>query len=131
MIIRVYEDRDFDQVKRLHESSGLPAVCMPDLQSPLFCVKLCAEKQKRITQAGFLKLTAEAFVLVDREAGTPGERWATLQELTAATLAEAYARGLDDVTAWVPPALEKGFGRRLIELGWIRSPWQSYSALLR
>jgi hypothetical protein len=130
-VIRPCTPADLDRLKQIHQHSGLPPNCFPDLTNPLVCVKLCAENGRGITQAGFIKLTGEAYVLVDHEVGEPKERWTTLQELTAAVLSEASIRGLDDVTAWIPPSLEKAFGQRLIDLGWIKSPWPSYSALLR
>jgi hypothetical protein len=129
-MIREYEPRDLEALKRIHSRSGLPTSCMPDLQSNLFCVKLCAEKSGQVVQAGFIRLIGEAFVLVDHTCENPGERWKTLTDLTMRALAEAHIAGLESVSAWIPPEVEKSFGPRLMDLGWIKSPWQSYTALL-
>ena len=130
-MIRPYDARDFEAIRKLHAKSGLPAACLPDARNPNFIVSLVSAKGKDIMQAGFVKLTGEAFVLVDHETGTPQERWADTSELIAHGLASAAAYGIDDISAWLPPELEKSFGPRLESLGWIKSPWRSYSALLR
>lgn len=124
--IRPYTDADFEAVRRLHAASGLPDACMPPLTSQLFRVKMCAENSHGISQFGAIRLTGEAFVLVDHEAGTPKERWMTLQRLAASALAEAAALGLEQVTAWLPPEAD-GFGRRLEALGAVKSRWQSWT----
>jgi len=130
-VIRPYDARDFEAIKKLHAKSGLPSVCFPDLQSRNLVVSIVRENGRGVTQAGFVKLTGEAYVLVDHDSETPQERWAELGELIAQGLAGAAAYGLDDVSAWLPPELEKSFGPRLESLGWIRSPWRNYTALLR
>jgi hypothetical protein len=121
---------DLEQVTALHARSGLPSVCLPDLANPLFFVKVVAESEGKVVQAGFVKLVGEAYVLVDHEFGEPGERLSILESLVTQGLAAASAKGLSDVSCWLPPPLEKSFGPRLKALGFIRSPWPCFSALL-
>jgi hypothetical protein len=130
-MIRPYQPGDFDAVKRLHAKSGLPAACMPDLQNPNSVVQLVSIEQGEVAQFGAVKLTGEAFVLVDHEHSSPQERWARLGDLTAMALRGAAERGLDDVSAWIPPGLEDSFGKRLEALGAIKSPWRNWTFLLR
>jgi len=74
-----------------------------------------------------LRLTAEAYLLLDPEAGTPREKWQLLLGLHEATRRDALERGLEDVHAWLPPEIGKKFGRRLVRLGWIRDDeWTPY-----
>jgi hypothetical protein len=130
-VIRLYEDADFAAIKRLHEKAGLPPACLPDCKNPNFIVKIVAENGHGIAQAAFVKLTGEGFILVDHESGTPQERLATLESLVTRGLNDAATWGLDDTSAWLPPEIEKSFGDKLKALGWIKSPWPSWTALLR
>jgi hypothetical protein len=146
-MIRAYEQRDFDQIKRIHQSTGLPPNCFPDARRPLFLVKLIAEERGEVVQAGFVKLTGEAYVLIDHKFSTPEDRLAIMESLVirglhdaampqSVTCSECKATigarpGLDDVSCWLPPGLEKSFWPRLKVLGFEKSKWQSYTALLR
>lgn len=130
-MIRPYQPNDFDAVKRLHVKSGLPSACMPPVTNPNVITQLVVVESGEVVQYGAIKLTGEAFVLVDHERGEPQERWAKLGDLAAMALRAAAERGLDDVSAWIPPGLEDSFGKRLEALGAIKSPWRNWSFLLR
>jgi hypothetical protein len=80
-----------------------------------------------IVGAALLRLTAEAYLLLDPKAGTPTERWERLLALHAATERDAWQRGLEDVHAWLPPPIAAKFGKRVARLGWIRDDtWTPY-----
>jgi hypothetical protein len=80
-----------------------------------------------IVGAALLRLTAEAYLLLDPRTGTPRERWQWLLALHAAAERDAWQRGLEDVHAWLPPAIAQKFGRRLERLGWRRDDaWTPY-----
>jgi len=81
----------------------------------------------KIIGAALLRLTAEAYLLLDPRAGTPRERWQWLLALHAAAEREAWQRGLEDVHAWLPPPIAGKFGKRLARLGWLRDDaWTPY-----
>ena len=81
----------------------------------------------RVVGAALLRLTAEAYLLLDPHAGTPRERWQDLLALHAAAERDAWQRGLEDVHAWLPPPIAAKFGKRLARLGWIRDDtWTPY-----
>jgi hypothetical protein len=83
--------------------------------------------QGKIIGAALLRLTAEAYLFLDPNAGTPRERWQWLLALHAAAERDAWQRGLEDVHAWLPPPIAKKFGRRLERLGWLRDDtWTPY-----
>lgn len=130
-MIRAYEESDFEAIQRMHAQSGLPPECLPDLTNPNFRVKIIADHQGQAVQAGFVKLTGEGYVLISPEFGEPGERLEVVERLIAAGLAEAASAGLDQVTVWIPPEIERSFGRRLESLGFAKSRWASYTANLR
>ena len=80
-----------------------------------------------IIGAALLRLTAEAYLLLDPRAGTPRERWQWLLALHAAAERDAWQRGLEDVHAWLPPSIAQKFGRRITQLGWRRDDaWTPY-----
>ena len=84
-----------------------------------------------ILGAAFLRLTAEAYLLLDPRVGTPRQRWQWLLALHAATERDAWQRGLEDVHAWLPPRIAGTFGKRLARLGWRRDDaWTPYSKKL-
>lgn len=88
---------------------------------------LCGAGNCRILGAAFLRLTAEAYLLLDPRAGTPRERWQWLLALHEAARRDAWLRGLEDVHAWLPPRIAQKFGRRLERLGWRRDDsWTPY-----
>jgi hypothetical protein len=88
--------------------------------------------KERILGAAFLRLTAEAYLLLDPRAGTPRERWQWLLALHAAAERDAWQRGLEDVHAWLSPPIAKKFGKRIARLGWLRDDaWTHYCKRLQ
>jgi len=120
MQVREYKDSDVAQLKAIHARQGFD-YAFPDLANPLFITKLVVEDtDETILGAALLRLTAEAYLLLDPKAGAPRERWQSLLALHAATHRDAWQRGLEDVHAWLPPSIATKFGRRLQRLGWLR-----------
>lgn len=130
-MIRTYKPSDLDAIRRMHAESNLPNVCFPDLESKLCIVKIVTEEKGKVVQFGAIRLTGEAFTLVDHGYATPEKRHDLMQQLVAHGLKGAADYGLDEVSAWLPPNIEKSFGPRLEAMGWIRSPWPNYTALLK
>jgi hypothetical protein len=156
MLIREYSEADLAALRAIHAAQGFD-YALPDLRNPLFVTKLLllnenvappfraasvplndeaasrdaglkpGATQERILGAAFLRLTAEAYLLLDPRAGTPRERWQWLLALHAAAERDAWQRGLEDVHAWLPPSIAQKFGKRLARLGWVRDDvWTPY-----
>jgi uncharacterized protein YihD (DUF1040 family) len=139
MQIREYRESDLNALHAIHEAQGF-AYPLPDLSNPLFVTKLILADadnknvvdgskapQEKIIGAALLRLTAEAYLLLDPKAGAPRERWQWLLQLHAATERDAWQRGLEDVHAWLPPAIARKFGKRITQLGWNRDDaWTPY-----
>jgi len=141
MLIREYTENDLDALRSIHSAQGLD-YALPDLTNPLFVTKLVlagagpAQQEEnrqpqasatKILGAALLRLTAEAYLLLDPRAGTPRERWQWLLALHAAAERDAWQRGLEDVHAWLPPPIAKKFGKRIARLGWLRDDaWTPY-----
>ncbi|HKW64572.1 MAG TPA: hypothetical protein VJN89_18620 [Candidatus Acidoferrum sp.] len=106
-------------------SSGVPTV----RDAPP--TETVSKSSDRILGAALLRLTAEAYLLLDPRVGTPRERWQWLLALHEAARRDAWQRGLEDVHAWLPPPIAKKFGRRLERLGWCRDDaWTPYCTRL-
>jgi hypothetical protein len=156
MLIREYSEPDLATLRAIHAAQGFD-YALPDLSNPLFVTKLVllgenvappfrvasvslndeaasrdaglkpGATKERILGAAFLRLTAEAYLLLDPRAGTPRERWQWLLALHAAVERDAWQRGLEDVHAWLPPPIAQKFGKRLARLGWVRDDvWTPY-----
>jgi hypothetical protein len=145
MPIREYQEHDLESLRAIHAAQGF-AYALPDLNNPLFLTKLILTEDRstndasagtddvsaeirndKIVGAAFLRLTAEAYLLLDPQAGTPAQRWQWLLALHAAAERDAWQRGLEDVHAWLPPPIAKKFGKRITRLGWVRDDaWAPY-----
>jgi len=156
MHVREYRQSDLAQLRAIHAAQGFDYP-LPDLSNPLFVTKLVlsqgddslvsaqhaapvqrdAEQPANIKTdesaggaivgAALLRLTAEAYLLLDPRAGTPRQRWQWLLALHAAAERDASQRGLEDVHAWLPPPIATKFGKHLTRLGWIRDDaWTPY-----
>ena len=132
--IRQYAEGDLEALKAIHARQGF-GYAFPDLTNPLFLTKLILGREeggKGIAGAALLRLTAEAYLLLDAEAGSPRERWQWLLGLHEATRRDALARGLEDVHAWLPPEISGRFGKHLVKLGWVRDDvWTPYCRKLK
>jgi hypothetical protein len=150
MQIRAYHESDLSALRALHSAQGFH-YAFPDLCNPLFLTKLVLTRDGKqtvaehhseragkcdsekdtaappIVGAAFLRLTAEAYLLLDPHAGTPRDRWNWLLALHAAAERDAWQRGLEDVHAWLPPQIAARFGKRITQLGWRRDDsWTPY-----
>jgi hypothetical protein len=138
MLIREYRESDLAQLRAIHAAQGFDYP-LPDLNNPLFVTKLVltnadnawsqsdAMNEGAIVGAALLRLTAEAYLLLDPRAGKPRQRWQSLLALHAAAERDAWQRGLEDVHAWLPPPIANKFGKRLTRLGWQRDDtWPPY-----
>lgn len=127
MRIRNYRPEDEPALREMHAAQGFDYT-FPDLANPLFVSKLVLEDDNgRPVMAALGRVTCEVYLLAEPKAGTPRERFLRLLLMHESSRRDLETRGLDDATCWVPPQIEKAFGRRLERLGWVRDPWPSYS----
>jgi hypothetical protein len=119
LTIRPYSEQDLSRIQAIHRRQGL-AYELPDLDDPIFFSKTVLEHEGEVIMAVAARMTAEVYLLVDPEAGTPAERWVRFQKLHRAVETDVLRHGLDDAHCWLPPELSKSFAKRLARLGWVR-----------
>jgi hypothetical protein len=129
-MIRTFQEGDLARTREIHVENGLPENCFPDIDDPLFIVKLAVEHDGKPVMVAALKGISELFLIVDHNAGTPAERWEWLQQLNEAMKARAWELGLDQLSCWIPPEIADSFEKRLIELGFTESKWRCFTCNL-
>lgn len=128
MSIRDVQEDDVIRLREIFKKTALPENCMPDLSDPLIIVKKLVEEESGcVAMVAVVRLTAEPYLLLDHSKANPRDLWAHLRTLTEAVVDEAKNAGITQLTCWVPPHIEKSFGKRLEQLGFFPSPWKSYS----
>jgi hypothetical protein len=115
-MIREYEPRDRKEIERIHDASGFD-YRFPDIDDPLYLVKLVAEENGKVVESLCCKLVLNINLYVDSKAGTPQYRWEILKKLVESAKKKAWACGLDEAYAMVPKEIEKQFAKRLKKLG--------------
>ena len=111
---------DLALVRSIHAANELPENCLPQLKfengekNPVFLINGVYEHEGIPALMVFLKVTNELFLLIDHTVGTPDERWAWLCEMTEWMKREAYLKGFDQLSAFLPPEIEEFFGKRML-----------------
>ncbi len=132
MRVRAFEKRDVPKVEQIFRDMGFDYE-FPDLSDPIFeRVSVLVDDDDSPVQVLAAKKTVEMYLLMDKDWANP--RWRLEgfkrihEEMRMALLDVGYA----DANAWLPPEVEKSFGRKLVRLfKWTRGRWQSYSRNLK
>lgn len=126
MRIREFQAADLQALRRIHAKQGF-RYPVPDVEDRNFLLRAVLEDDSgEPVMAALARLTSEVYLLADPEAGTPRERWQRLLALHQAAQREALRRGLDDAHCWLPPRIDRSFGKRLMRLGWSQPAWTCY-----
>ena len=124
LLIRSYTTADLARMKQLHEMQGFDYE-MPDLERPEFIIRSVIENSQGVEAGLFLRKTAEVYLLMQAMTKKAGLGRIGIFEKEIIPLARQ--EGLTDVHCWVPPEIEKHFGKLLQHLGWQKQLWASYS----
>ncbi len=128
MRIRHATPEDAEDLKTMHAQMGLEYE-LPDL-TQMTSRLVFEDDEGVIRMAILLRPTVEAYMLMDRtDKVSARERWARFLCMHKATLQDAAAKGIKDAYAFLPPQLDKSFGRKLKRLGWFR-PWQAWNKII-
>lgn len=126
MTVRDYEPTDKAAVEQIHRDMGMDYK-LPDLESPLFIVKKVYVEAGRIVGTEFLKVQAEAYLMLDCSLD-PVEKTRVIAHLSHAVERDAFNRGLDTLVAYIPEDISTKFTKRLNLLGWdkARKGWVTW-----
>jgi hypothetical protein len=119
MTIRDYTPEDQDALVRMY-LQGNSAFRFPELDDPIFLVKKVLEHEGRARMAVLARATTEIYLFMDHRHSKPAWRWDNFQHLHRAAETALLEQGMDDAHCWLPPEIERRFGRRLRTLDWIR-----------
>jgi len=133
-MIRAFTSSDLATAKEIYLANGLPENCFPNLYvenghkimvaNPLFVIKAVRDSPDgKPAMMAFCKLQGEIFLLLDHTVGTPEERWQWLQEFKKWFAHEAWMNGIEQLSAWLPPEVDESFGKRMEEMGFVKSPY--------
>ncbi len=115
-----------EEGQKLYDAMGLPYT-MPNVASPAFALKeLLEDENGKIIAAGAIKIIGESFLWID-PAQTPIRRAKAVRALVARAKVEGARAGFEELSAWIPPAVEAEFGLALHKLGWSPSLWRNWS----
>jgi hypothetical protein len=127
VIVRPLESKDIPRLREIHEEMGSDYP-FPDLQSDMFVGSTVIVNEDDVpVMLVACRKTVEAFLLMDKAWKTPKWRLASFGMLHERVMEKLKVAGYDDVNAWLPPAVVKSFGKRLVAFGWVKGTWQNFS----
>ena len=125
MNCRALRESDIPILKAIYDRSEL-AYEFPDLHGPLMeqVLVLVNEKDQPV-MAGAVERIVQSYLWVD-ESLHPAAQLRGIRQLHEAMAPILRQKGYTDVSCFVPPKLEKSFGRRLMRtFGWTKT-WPSF-----
>lgn len=125
--VRSYRSGDAEAFRKIHADSKI-AYDFPNLDSPLFIVKMVVERSGRPATLLAGRIECESYLMTS---GNAAER---LQDIEAAQkhfLHELWLQGIDNTYCMVPRAVDRHFGKHMQRLGWQRgrSDWHPWNRL--
>lgn len=132
MRVRDLEERDLETLKKWHRENGFDYP-FPDLFAPEFeRVSVVEDENGELVLTLPAKRTIEMYCLMNKSWRSPRWRLEALmlahEEMRLALLGKGYT----DVNCWLPPEVERSFGRKLTRIfKWIPSRWKSFSRMLK
>jgi hypothetical protein len=128
-MIREFRASDEPILRKLHAEQGFDYE-FPDLTA-FEAVLVAVDENDLPVQAVAARKTVEVYMLGDPKWRTPAWRFDVLKLLHEGMHRLLLQKGFTDAHCWIPPVVDKAFGRRLVkQLGWVRSRWQSYCRYL-
>ncbi len=129
MRTRKWMEEDTNRVISIYRKMEMP-YRMPDVTQPLFQIKRVLEDDSgNVIGAGAIKPIGECFLWV-RPDLLPVMRARAVKRLTGEAMLLGSQAGFDELSAWIPPNVEKNFGLPLTKLGFRMSPWRCWSVTL-
>lgn len=126
LTMRDWREEDMPKLAEFHAKMDV-GYQLPESFGPLYFVRkaLLDEKGEVIAMAT-VKLVGEAFIWLRPEISTLTRSKAVIL-LSQECSKEASAKGLNEVSCWIPDKIAKCFARIIEKLGWKKSPWPNWS----
>jgi hypothetical protein len=123
-MIREMVNADIPRLRELHRKQGF-GYEFPDLTESQFIERwVVTDENDNPVQAVVARKTVELFFLGDPGHETPRWRFEKFRLLHEHVRLRLVAIGIKDAHCWIPPEIEKSFGRRLrMGFGWLRNEW--------
>lgn len=118
-------DADVETILEIHRRMNL-GYPFPKF-SRLFLIRRSAvDSDGKVIGGAAIKLVGEAFLWLDPQAAKI-PRGEALISLSSDVAERTKQAGLEEVSSWIPPAIEPEFSHALAHLGWKKSPWNSWT----
>ena len=125
MTIRPLEPSDIPTLRQMHELSGLKYQ-FPDLRSPHMESVMVIESDGVPVAACAAERICQLYLLMD-DSEHPAAKMRYVRMLHEAMPKELSSRGYHEANCFIPPQLERSFGRRLMRtFNWVRN-WPSFA----
>lgn len=126
MNVRPLQPSDIPTLRQMYELSGLDYT-FPDLRGPLMESVLVVVDDNDVPIAGVAaERIIQLYLLVD-ESLSPAAKLAIIRKLHQNMQEMLCSRGYCEANCFIPPKLEKSFGRRLERtFSWVRN-WPSWA----
>lgn len=124
MRVRQLAPSDIPRLSELADASGFP---YPDPYSPAIeaALVVCDDDGKIICAAAFERIV-QGFLWIDKSAG-PVRCLSAIRTIHEPMAEELRRQGYREANVFVPPQLERSFGKRLERcFGWVRN-WPSWA----
>lgn len=127
MRVRDVAQKDLPRLRELFEQQGFEYE-LPDFADKDFLAKQAVvDDADRVVMMVAARRTVELYMLVDKDWETPGWRMQAFALLHAAMRKVLIRLGIADAHCWLPPAIAKSFGRRLMrQFGWSKPVWTDF-----
>ncbi len=125
-MIRPMKISDIPTLRQLYEFSGLP-YAFPDLRGPLMESVLVVTDDNDVPVAACAaERIIQLYLLID-ESLHPAAKMRYIRDLHNHLSVVLSSKGYREANAFIPPEMEKSFGRRLMRtFGWLRN-WPSFA----
>jgi hypothetical protein len=124
MTIRPIQPSDIPTIRGMYELSGLKYT-FPDLLGPKMESVMVIESDGVVVAACAAERITQLYLWMEDD--HPAAKMHYVKVLHEAMATELKSKGYNSVEAYLPPELEKSFGRRLMRnFGWVKS-WPCFS----
>lgn len=125
MTIRPLLALDLPILERMHADCGF-AYSMPDPKL-IEAALVVTDENDQPVQIAIAERTVQIYLLCKSD-GHALAKMEGIRQLHDSMREKLAAKGYKQADAWLPPQIEKAFGRRLMKsFSWLRNTWGSYS----